>query len=331
MHGLYEAVRNHDFSESTCFLCGSGIDEKNRTDEHIIPKWLLKEFDLWNVTIHLINGTRIPYRKLVIPCCSTCNNNHLSSIEDEVQKAFRKGSKGFEIMDREVLMVWVTKIFYGLLYREIFLTFDRRKPELGKIVSREDMEQFVLLHYILQSARVPMLFNCMESNVPCTIFTFDVKEPKNPLAKFDYKDDVVHRALYLRMDRVGLLAAFDMGAQKFEGSTFFPRYQKEVLHPVQFEELGAWLFAKARKFRRNPKVMLSENEHGVQFNVMPIAGLSSAPVFEDIELEEIAEAKMFFLGYPKEAIMPAEGLIATWLRNEDGGFKELPMDFPPWN
>lgn len=331
MHGLYEAVRNHSYSESICFLCGSGIDETSRTDEHIIPKWLLREFNLWDVRIDLINGTRIPYRRLVIPCCSICNNEHLSAVEAQVEKAFREGPQGFERLNREVLMVWVTKIFYGLLYRELFLTFDRRNPDLGQIVSPEDMEQFVLLHYMLQSLRVPMQFNCMESDVPCTIFTFSVKEPKNQLAKFDYKDDVVHRALYLRMGRIGLLAAFDMGAQKFEGSTFFPRYQKELLHPVQFEELGAWLFAKARKFRRNPAVMLAENDHGIQFNVMPIAGLSPAPVFADIELEEIAEAKMFFLGYPREVIMPVEGQIATWLRNEDGDFRDIPMDFPPWN
>lgn len=331
MRGLHEAVRNHDFSENTCFLCGGGIDETNRTDEHVIPKWLLKEFDLWDVTIHLINGTRIPYRKLVVPCCSACNNNHLSPIEDEVAKAFRKGPKGFETVDREVLMVWVIKIFYGLLYREIFLTFDRCNPGLGKIVSPEDMEQFVLLHYILQSARVPMQFNCRESDVPCTIFTFNVKEPKNQLVKFDYKDDVVHRALYLRMGRIGLLAAFDMGAQKFEGSTFFPRYQRELLHPIQFEELGAYFFAKASKFRRTPKVMLSENEHGIQFHVLPIAGWSSSPVFEDIQLEELAEFKAFFMGYSQEEVMSVDGLVATWLLNENGGFQEIPMDFPPWN
>jgi len=329
-HKLFRAVINHDFAENTCFLCGCLIGSDNGTNEHVFPKWLLQRFNLWNSTIHLLNGTRIPYRQLVIPCCNRCNNEHLSSIEAEVEENFAIGASALQKMDRERLMLWTTKIFYGLVYRELFLTLDRKKAELGNIISAEDMEQFQLIHYILQAARIPFQFNSLECDIPCTLFVFEVKDPGNPLVRFDYKDDFINRTLYLRMGHVGVLAAFDMGAQNYEGELFFPKYQGKPLHPVQFEELGAYLFMKARKLNRTPKVMFVESPDGVQFDVLPIAGLSMTPVFDDIKPEEMAEAKMFFLGYPKESVMSSEGLVATWLHREDGTFWDMEMNFPPW-
>jgi hypothetical protein len=332
VRNLYDAVSTHDFSEDICFLCGYELTVDNRTDEHIFPKWLLHEFDLWDQTLTLLNGTRIPYRRLVIPCCTTCNNEHLSTIEDEVKNKFSVGAKELQSMNRKTLMLWVMKIFYGLLYREIFLSFDRKNPDTGSILTADDMEQYRLLHYMLQATRTPIKFDSSESDIPCSLFVFEVKNPDNKAIRFDYKDDIIHRSLYLRMGHIGILVAFDMGAQNHEGALFFPKYQDKQLHPIQFAELGAYLFIKSQKFRRTPKVMFSEVPKEITFTVTPIAGMSMAPVFDDIEPEELAEAKMFFLNYPKEAVMPAEGkgLVATWLHSKDGSFWEMKMDKEPW-
>lgn len=141
----------------------------------------------------------------------------------------------------------------------------------------------------------------------------------------------MYRTLYLRMGKVGILASFDMGAQAVEGRNYFPKYQNHPLHPVQFQELGANLFLKASKFNRVPKVFFSEGPKGIDFTVMPIAGLSMAPVFESSSAEEIAELLMFFHDYPKEAVMPVEGRVATWLHNEDGSFWHMDINRPPWS
>ncbi len=328
---LYNAIRDHDFSETTCFLCGSDVENNKSSREHVFPKWLLHHFGLWDKPMTLLNGTKLAYRQLVIPCCQSCNNECLSNIEQEVQERFVKGAAELMSMDRERLLVWVLKIFYGLLYRELFLSFDRREPGAGNIVSAEDMEQFQLLHLILQSCRVPMQFSMMESDIPASLFIFDVQEPQNPDMRFDYKDDIVNRTMYLRLGQVGILAAFDMGAQTFEGGDFFSRYQGHPLHPVQFGELGANLFMKARVFNRTPKVLIGEYSKVVNFTVLPMAGLSSTPVFWDWEAEDMAEMLMFFLGYSLEEVMPVVGRNATWLENGDGSLRVISMDAPPWS
>ncbi|RON53109.1 hypothetical protein [Pseudomonas frederiksbergensis] len=328
---LYSAIRDHDFSETTCFLCGGDVENDLKSREHVFPKWLLHHFDLWDQPITLLNGTKLAYRQLVIPCCLVCNNEYLSNIEQEVQERFSAGAADVASMDRGRLLLWVLKIFYGLLYRELFLSIDRRDPGAGNIVGPEDMEQFQLLHFILQSCRVSMQFSIMDSDIPASLFVFDVQEPSSKKLKFDYKDDVVNRTLYLRLGKVGILAAFDMGAQTLPGKEFFSRYQGYPLHPLQFGELGANLFMKARVLNRTPKVIIGESPELISFSVLSIAGLSPNPVFGGWEAEDMAEMLMMFLGYSRELVMPVAGRNATWLENGDGSVRFISMDAPPWN
>lgn len=327
---LYNAIRNHDFSESTCFLCGDHVENNQRSREHVFPKWLLRHFSLRDHPLTLLNGTTVAYRNLVIPCCQTCNNEYLSNIEREVQVRFLKGAAEIASMDRGRLLLWVLKIFYGLLYRELFLPIDRRAPCAGSIVNAEDMEQFQLLHFILQSCRVPMDFSIVDSDIPASIFVFEVQEPSNEDLRFDYKDDVVNRTLYLRLGKVGILAAFDMGAQTLPGTEYFSRFQGYALHPLQFAELGANLFMKARVLNRTPKVIIGESPDRVNFSVLSIGGLSSKPIFGSWESEEMAQMLMFFLGFPLDVVMPVKGRVATWLINNDGSLRTINMDTPPW-
>ena len=43
-------------------------------DEHIIPRWILKRFGLFDKQITLPSGERRHYRGYRIPCCVTCNS-----------------------------------------------------------------------------------------------------------------------------------------------------------------------------------------------------------------------------------------------------------------
>src|SRR5690606_34752448 len=99
VNGLYSAVATHEFAENVCFLCGSHLADGTATVEHVFPKWLLNEFDLWNVRIQLINGTLIQYKNLVVPCCLTCNSTHLGAVEDAVKTAFSVGVDAFKELD----------------------------------------------------------------------------------------------------------------------------------------------------------------------------------------------------------------------------------------
>lgn len=324
MLNLFDGVVGHKFAENVCFLCGSQLPSGSGSVEHVIPKWLQKRFALWDVRVHLLNGTSIKYSKLVVPCCQICNNVHLAKVEQEVCTQVAAGPAAVLAMDRIVLMQWLLKMLFGFLYRELFLPLDRRYPAAATIVSAEDMEQFQMLHYLLQSTRVPMTFHALRDHVPASIFVFEVKEPAEVKFKFDYKDDVINRCLQIRMGSVGILAAFDMGFQAVEGSEFFPRYSAHALHPLQFNELAVNLFSKARKLTVNPFIFFSEGREGVVLDVMP-PGRSP---FDAMTTAEQAEMLAHFTGLPLEVVMPVPDRRITFLENDDGSFRDIPIDAP---
>lgn len=57
-----------------CFICGANPESKEFNNEHIIPQWILRRFNLFDKRITLPNGTKIPYRQYTVPCCVECNS-----------------------------------------------------------------------------------------------------------------------------------------------------------------------------------------------------------------------------------------------------------------
>ncbi|MCC1498074.1 hypothetical protein [Alcanivorax sp. 1008] len=111
----------------TCFVC-SGPAE---TEEHIIPKWLQRQYALWDQKLSLPNRTTITYKHLKIPCCFDCNNNVLSQLETKV--------KSGTATDEE-LWKWAAKIHFGLLRKDDFLEWDRKNPgyKIGDVIKQDD-------------------------------------------------------------------------------------------------------------------------------------------------------------------------------------------------
>ena len=321
---MFDGVRDHKFADNVCFLCGSNLIPGEDSVEHVVPKWLQHRFSLWDVRVHLLNGTAIQYKNLVIPCCKECNSYHLAKVEQQVCASVLAGPAAVMAMDRVVLAQWLLKIFFGFLYRELFLPLDRTRPHKDTIVSPDDMEQFQMLHYILQSARVPMTFRCLGSPVPASVFVFELKEPAERKFQFDYKDDVIHRCLQIRMGRVGILAAFDMGLQAVEGAGFFPKYFGRVLHPIQFSELAVNLFSKARKLEINPHLMFVETPGSVIVELMPPGRSPFAP----LRTAEQGEMLAHFTKLPIDVVMPVPDRRITFLEADDGSFRDIAIDTP---
>lgn len=91
-----------------CVFCSKSAS----TREYVFPKWLLNQAYLYNKRLGLLDGTTIPYRKLLIPVCSKCNNETLSRVESRV-----RNQTGKEID----YYLWALKIFIGILYKESLL------------------------------------------------------------------------------------------------------------------------------------------------------------------------------------------------------------------
>jgi hypothetical protein len=70
--GLERFVRDICLGDC-CFVCGAQPGTVPFNDEHVIPKWLLRRYDLFKSKINLPNGTTPRYDRYTVPCCDVPN------------------------------------------------------------------------------------------------------------------------------------------------------------------------------------------------------------------------------------------------------------------
>jgi hypothetical protein len=255
-HTLKRTVR---FGSSTCFLCSAQLRSKNRSDEHIFPKWLQNRFKLWNQRIDLINLTNIPYRQLTIPCCKTCNNVHLAKIEDIMRSAVESGPNAVAKLPPSTVYMWLSKIFYGVLYRESLLQADRRGDK-RPIVPKEVLRELRLHHDFMQGIRRSLEFPI---GIPGSIFIFGTTQPDRIEAQFDFLDNHHNLSIALRMGSVGIVCCLQDGGltKAFHDHLKRPYYRKDPLHPMQFREATGEVFYKSMLLESIPMYMVLEDSH----------------------------------------------------------------------
>jgi hypothetical protein len=328
---LFDAFDQHDFSLGTCFLCGLRLDASSRSDEHVFPQWLLRRCDLYNKQLNLLNGTGIPYRQLTIPCCRICNNNHLSAMEREVRSV---------IEGRRPLAAWMRKLSICGPANSLRASLPRGTSANGPSQPLGRIDRFrrrnaTLPHDACVSAGRPSpdQLSVHARAFPASVFAFKVQEPKTLEARFDFRDDVRFPALFMRLGPVGILAAFDAGPQAYEWGPLYWKYRRYRLHPLQLEDLGAAMFCKASLFDRVPKLIVSgDRRHGYEIMIMPLAGLSTRPVFAAWDGAVFAEFLSAFTGMPVEHLTPDGGRqVMTFMKgNGSNRFKAMDIRQHPY-
>lgn len=292
-----------------CFLCGSSEDI---TAEHVFPKWLQNSYDLWDQQLILLNGTRIPYRNLRIPCCRRCNSDHLSRVENLICNAVSGGYQKAQRLNARTWYLWAGKLFYGILRKELTLRFDQSDPIKETITSKEDLESFRdNLHLFLQEIRGKHKF---QHEVPysvliCTLHRTD--------GSFDLRDDFHQLSMSIRMGEVGVIVSFEDGGLMNET---YGRYVAQVdgreLHPVQFIELYAKVcYQNSLRVHRLTYATALNNE-GKGPATTSIANSSTA--IRDWNQEEFAKLLQFHLGDDITVEFQPPNLVSTWLVESDG-------------
>ncbi|NOG29056.1 hypothetical protein [Lysinibacillus fusiformis] len=311
------------FSKNNCFLCGDGLSEN--TEEHIFPKWLQREFNLWNQTIFLLNGTEIPYRMLKIPCCNTCNNEHLSQVENDVKNAVERGFDSFIELDQDKIFYWASKILYGMYYKEMSLNIDRKDPSAGTIMDPETMRKFETLHMLLQGIRFPTKYAPVK---PYSIFIFKIYEygEEDYESNFNYFDSYYSTVFGMQMNDIGfVLCIEDSGIQSEFGKIYFNKYKDKTLHPIQLKEIYVKIHYKQVLATQPPRYMIIETESDRVVQVIQPSG----DVFEDWSQEMYAHGLAhYWSGYSlrfEDIYFPPDQVI-SFLNNEDGSFKQLPKN-----
>lgn len=80
-----------------CFICGVSAADALFNDEHVLPRWLLRRYDLFALTVTLPNGTSLRYDRYTVPCCEACNTLMGRVIEEPVRALVEGGYDAIEV------------------------------------------------------------------------------------------------------------------------------------------------------------------------------------------------------------------------------------------
>lgn len=311
---IYDQINNREFTDSHCFLCGVELNDFNKTKEHVIPKWIQHKFNLWDKTMVLLNRTSIFYRNLTIPCCFTCNNNYLQPFESKVENLFNNGFDSFSLIDREVLFLWLGKIYYGLMYKELFLNIDRRDSSAGSITTPEYLKSFQAHFLFLQGIRGKHKF---KDFFPASIHIFRTQKIGDVSLEWDFFDS--HHVLFIaiRMGEIGIVASLQDGqtVEDFPENLIFER--EKGLHPLQFRELTAQILYKTMLLNRTPKYISIKHGDRVETTQLPLGGGSSKPIFDEFNPDIYVRILSQLMNLPLERVHPNPSTILTWLHDEN--------------
>jgi hypothetical protein len=230
-----------------CFICGASPADRPFNDEHIVPRWVLRRYQLFDEEITLPTGERRKYAGYRVPCCEECNSRLGREVETPVSRLLdgdyatvvgRLDDKG-----RELLFSWLALLFLKvhLKDRNIPIHKDRR---LGTEVIGEAYD-WADLHHIHAIARKPYT---RANLLPEAIGSMQVFEVDEPLSEdgYDYLDFTFDQTIILRVGRIGIVATLnDATAAESAWSDRLDLIDGPI-NDLQLREIGA-MFALANR------------------------------------------------------------------------------------
>lgn len=302
LNDFFQEGKHYDIDH--CFLCDVILDSNNTSLEHVIPRWLQRKHNLPDKTITLLNKSLIQYSKLVIPCCKNCNTIYLSSIENRIRIAFQSGAKCLETIDKRDLFLWLAKIFYGILYKELFLQLDRSSNQNVTITDTKLLESYQTHLLFLQASIRRVEF---ANFFPCSLFVFETQPTGDSETDWDLMDNLEIMTIGIRSSSVGVIAVLqDCETIKRDWGRNISRLSKYPLHPCQFAEIFAYITYAAKLINRIPKFISFSDGGQTKIVHLPLAGLSKKTLYDSWNNAEYAMFLSAYLHLPLENVYNPE-------------------------
>lgn len=321
LENLQRDLFSRRYDSFTCFLCGKSSGKL--TYEHVIPKWAQSRFELWDQKLTLLNQTGIPYRYLTIPCCEDCNSNKLQPVESAMASAVSRGSDAVRDLGDKVLFLWLGKIFYGILYKELMLSSNRKEPGAPPIVPEEIIREYEKHLFFLQEARGKI--ETVDFSSPGSLFVFKTQTHSNVSFQWDFCDNIQTYFIAVRMGEVGIIGVLaDGGAQKLDVD-YYDELKNFPLHPIQFRELCAVFSYRSTKATRTPGYIIHGNSPHKVIQ-LPIGGLSTKPLFEEWNSDEFVKFLAFYTGQSLKFLQPDSNKLASYIYDSEGKLVFIPFE-----
>jgi hypothetical protein len=225
-----------------CFICGARPGSKPFNDEHILPAWLLRRFNLFERTITLPGDHKVRYDRYTVPCCQDCNSLMGKMIETSISTTVSGGASAIyrflEGGDLLKLYVWMGLIYLKthLKDRAMRVHLDHRKGD-EKIADDYDWSH---LHHIHSVVRC-FTNGCTVEPEAVGSFLCVPVNPAGSVEQFDFSDLYLAQTMLLRLNDIALFCVFDDSGGAL--SRFHPRLDRVTgpLSHIQLREVMAEL------------------------------------------------------------------------------------------
>src|SRR5262249_31026969 len=170
-------------------------------------------------------------------------------LERSLRQTGEVGHSAVKALPPKLLFLWLSKLFFGILYKEMFLLLDRSSPDRRTIITPDFLRCYRTQRFFLQQVREKV--RLVDFN-PGSLFVFPAQQLRQEM-EWDLCDNVDTQFIACRVGRVALFAVLgDGGAQQhFEDE--FDDIKDMPLHPIQFRELCAWFSYRSILATRTPK------------------------------------------------------------------------------
>jgi hypothetical protein len=220
--------------EDNCFLCGASRTEKEFNYEHIIPKWLLRKYNLFDKYITLPNGGTFRYDRYTIPCCKRCNTLLGEKLENKVSDAFSKDYKYLQniLLEKyQVVFIWMALIFLKTHLKDKVL-----KEDFKTNTKISDYYDWETLHHIHCLVRAICFDIAIDLKALGTIIVLPAKKSRF-YDVFDYTDIYYCKTMLIKFEDVAILAVLNDSCACMNILKDILTRIKGPLNPLQLREL----------------------------------------------------------------------------------------------
>lgn len=308
---LRVANRSQTTGPDNCFICGASIPEgsPDRTEEHVFPQWLLEMASLRVSSVSTLTTQRIPYRRVKVPCCATCNGKDFSAIEQRVRTAFKGGIAAVRQLGRRDLFLWLGKVYYGLIYADSLRPLDPSRQLGGRLVPADHLREQVFHHFLLQAASGAVTWQPAEPG-PASFLIYECQTGPEPEMNFDYGDDLFLPLISLRVGEVGLISVLqDQGDIETIREPRLDAARSLRLHPTQFREVFAMVRYLAREHWQNQKHVIVWGQDQATATVV-FTPRSNGTSRGHVDVAEYAPLLAETLGVGIESVFNGTGVLA---------------------
>lgn len=226
----------------SCFICGAPNGSKEFNDEHVIPEWILRKYDMFDKHITLLNGEQFTYSKYKIPCCVDCNSRLGKEVEEPIGAIVSQGYDAVVNYIKENgfwdFFIWLNLIFLKVQLRDKFFRFflDNREPD----VKISELMDWNPLHHIHCIARSVYTKCSISSRVLGSFIVLPALENEH-IDKFDYGDNIPGKGILIKIGDTCFISILNDSGASLNLFTDEMNRIEGILTPLQYREILAHL------------------------------------------------------------------------------------------